>query len=152
MAGEYDSGEFIDTDFTTQKSPFAAPAAGPLRAPSREDVDRKVVEAQQKLVELKRAQEGLERERSALALRELESQIRKNRPLSELEQLEHQLRRAIDKQEFERAARLRDRGAVPATNQEDAPGVPQLFEDRLKGFLLRYDHLLLLWVLFLPTG
>jgi hypothetical protein len=51
----------------------------------------------------------VERERSTLALRELESQIRKNRPLSELEQLEHQLRRAIDKQEFERAAQLRDR-------------------------------------------
>jgi excinuclease UvrABC helicase subunit UvrB len=50
-----------------------------------------------------------ERERSVMALRELESQIQKNRPLSELEQLEHQLRRAIDKQEFERAARLRDR-------------------------------------------
>ena len=51
----------------------------------------------------------VERERSILALRELESQILKNRPLSELEQLEHQLRRAIDKQEFERAANLRDR-------------------------------------------
>jgi hypothetical protein len=50
-----------------------------------------------------------ERERSVVALRELESQIQKNRPLSELEQLEHQLRRAIDKQEFERAAHLRDR-------------------------------------------
>jgi hypothetical protein len=51
----------------------------------------------------------LERERSVMSLRELESQIQKNRPLSELEQLEHQLRRAIDKQEFERAAQLRDR-------------------------------------------
>ena len=50
-----------------------------------------------------------ERERSLTALRELISQIQKNRPLSELEQLEQQLRRAIDKQEFERAARLRDR-------------------------------------------
>ena len=50
-----------------------------------------------------------ERERSLTALRELASQIQKNRPLSELERLEHQLRRAIDKQEFERAARLRDR-------------------------------------------
>lgn len=50
-----------------------------------------------------------ERERSLVALRELESQIQKNRPLSELEKLEHQLRRAIDTQEFERAARLRDR-------------------------------------------
>ena len=66
MAGEYDSTEFIDTDFTSQKSPFAAPAAGPLRAPSPDDVNRKVVEAQQKLVELKRAQEELERERAGL--------------------------------------------------------------------------------------
>ena len=38
----------------------------PLRAPTREEVDRKVVEAQQKLAELKRAQEDLERERAAL--------------------------------------------------------------------------------------
>jgi hypothetical protein len=50
-----------------------------------------------------------EQERSIMALRELESQVQKNRPLSELEQLEHQLQRAIDRQEFERAARLRDR-------------------------------------------
>jgi DNA repair exonuclease SbcCD ATPase subunit len=60
MAGEYDSTEFIDTDFTAQKSPFAA------SAPTRDDTDRKVVEAQQKLVELKRAQEELERERAGL--------------------------------------------------------------------------------------
>jgi hypothetical protein len=68
MAGEYDATEFIDTDFQAHKSPYAtpAPAADPLRAPTREDVDRKVVEAQQKLAELKRAQEDLERERSAL--------------------------------------------------------------------------------------
>lgn len=58
MAGEYDSSEFIDSDFTAQKSPYTAP--------TREEVDRKVVEAQQKLVELKRAQEELERERSGL--------------------------------------------------------------------------------------
>ena len=68
MAAEYDTTEFVDTDFQTQKSPFAAttPAGDPLRAPTREEVDRKVVEAQQKLAELKRAQEGLERERAAL--------------------------------------------------------------------------------------
>jgi hypothetical protein len=50
-----------------------------------------------------------ERGRSLTALRELASQIEKNRPLSELERLEHQLRRAIERQEFERAAQLRDR-------------------------------------------
>src|SRR5450432_3279719 len=68
MAAEYDSTEFVDTDFQTHKSPFAATASpsDPLRAPTRDEVDRKVVEAQQKLAELKRAQDSLERERSAL--------------------------------------------------------------------------------------
>jgi hypothetical protein len=60
MAGDYDSTEFVDSDFTVHKSPFAA------GAPARDDVDRKVVAAQQKLVELKRAQEELERERAGL--------------------------------------------------------------------------------------
>ena len=41
-------------------------ASDPLRAPTRDEVDRKVVEAQQKLAELKRAQEDLERERASL--------------------------------------------------------------------------------------
>jgi hypothetical protein len=64
---EYDATEFIDTDFQTHKSPFAATSASdPLRAPTRDEVDRKVVEAQQKLAELKRAQDDLERERSSL--------------------------------------------------------------------------------------
>ena len=49
-----------------------------------------------------------EKNRSLTALRELASQIQKNRPLSQLEQLEQQLRRAIERQEFERAAELRD--------------------------------------------
>ena len=69
MAAEYDATEFIDSDFEAHKvpAPFAAaPAGDPLRAPTREEVDRKVVEAQQKLAELKRAQEDLERERAAL--------------------------------------------------------------------------------------
>src|SRR5450432_4104503 len=66
MAAEYDSTEFVDTDFQTHKSPFAATAGDPLRAPTRDEVDRKVVEAQQKLAELKCAQDSLERERSAL--------------------------------------------------------------------------------------
>jgi hypothetical protein len=58
MAGQHDSSEFIDTDFTARKPAFAAP--------TRDDTERKVVEAQQKLVELKRAQEELERERAGL--------------------------------------------------------------------------------------
>jgi hypothetical protein len=68
MAAEYDSTEFVDTDFQTHKSPIAAAvsASHPLRAPTRDEVDRKVVEAQQKLAELKRAQENLESERASL--------------------------------------------------------------------------------------
>jgi hypothetical protein len=50
-----------------------------------------------------------ERERSVAALRELAAQVQQNQPLSELEQLERQLHRAVERQEFERAAELRDR-------------------------------------------
>ena len=67
MASDYDATEFVDTDFQAHKSPYGTPAPNdPLRAPTRDEVDRKVVEAQQKLAELKRAQEDLERERAAL--------------------------------------------------------------------------------------
>ena len=57
MAGLHDSSEFIETDFTVHKS---------SAAPTREDTERKVLEAQQKLAELKRIQEELERERAGL--------------------------------------------------------------------------------------
>jgi len=50
-----------------------------------------------------------ERKRSQAALRELETQIRKRQPVSRVERLERELRQAIDRQEFERAAELRDR-------------------------------------------
>jgi|SRR3984957_5781530 len=64
---EYDATEFIDTDFQAHKTPSPfAPTNDPLRAPTRDEVDRKVVEAQQKLAELKRAQENLEHERASL--------------------------------------------------------------------------------------
>src|SRR5271169_6003114 len=67
MAADYDATEFVDTDFQAHKSPFTPTSASdPLRAPTRDDVDRKVVEAQQKLAELKRAQDSLERERASL--------------------------------------------------------------------------------------
>jgi chromosome segregation ATPase len=68
MASDYDAAEFVDGDFEQRPSPHPAAAAGlqPLRAPTREEVDSKVAETQQKLVELRRAQEELERERAAL--------------------------------------------------------------------------------------
>ncbi len=70
---------------------------------------REAVEKLEALEELEDETFAFERERSLAALRELMVQVQKNRPLSELEQLEKQLRRAIERQEFERAAQLRDR-------------------------------------------
>jgi hypothetical protein len=70
MPTQYDATEFVDTDYLAHRTPVAAApghaAAVPFRAPTREEVDLKVTEAQQKLAELKRAQEELERERAAL--------------------------------------------------------------------------------------
>jgi hypothetical protein len=66
---DYDPTDFVDNDFQAHKAPHSktAPGAGlPSRAPTREEVDSRVVETQQKLVELKRAQEELERERATL--------------------------------------------------------------------------------------
>lgn len=50
-----------------------------------------------------------ERKRSQAALRDLEKQIQRAQPVSPVERLQRQLRRAIERQEFERAAELRDR-------------------------------------------
>ena len=69
MATQYDATEFVDTDFQARKPSYATTttaATASLRAPTREEVDIKVTEAQQQLAELKRAQEELERERSTL--------------------------------------------------------------------------------------
>jgi hypothetical protein len=51
----------------------------------------------------------LERDRSLAALRELENQVQQRQPVSPVELLQRQLRHAIEQQEFERAAELRDR-------------------------------------------
>jgi hypothetical protein len=75
MSAEYDSTEFVDTDFQAHKTAggatsAAAPAGGGAgfssRPPSREEVEAKINSAHKQLAELKRAQEGLERERAAL--------------------------------------------------------------------------------------
>src|SRR5262245_7811398 len=69
MASDFDPADFVDSDFQAHKTPHAtmtSSGGSSLRAPTREEVDSKVVEAQQKLAELKRAQEELERERNAL--------------------------------------------------------------------------------------
>jgi len=70
MASQFDASEFVDDDFqmaqAAQKSGAKAVAADPKRAPSREEVDSKVGQMQDKLAELKRVQQELERERAVL--------------------------------------------------------------------------------------
>src|ERR1043165_999355 len=74
MSSEFDASEFVDNDFQAARksgSTAHAPSAVGLapagqRAPTREEVDSRVGEMQQKLADLKRAQEELERERAAL--------------------------------------------------------------------------------------
>ena len=68
MSSNYDASEFVDGDFQSQH-PSGSTNAGqgqPQRAPTREEVDGRVSDTHQKLAELKRAQEELERERAAL--------------------------------------------------------------------------------------
>jgi hypothetical protein len=74
MANELDASEFIDDDFQAARkspsavtgNPFATVVPEANRAPTREEVDSKVGETHQKLAELKRAQQELERERAGL--------------------------------------------------------------------------------------
>ena len=68
MSSDYDATEFIDGDLQPNKPAYSTASAGGTlqRAPSREEVDSKVAEAHQKLAELRRVQEDLERERAAL--------------------------------------------------------------------------------------
>jgi len=68
MSSDFDPADFVDNDFQGRKSSSTSALASNAasRAPSREEVDSKVMEAQQRLAELKRAQEELERERATL--------------------------------------------------------------------------------------
>src|SRR5438270_6403277 len=70
MSSDYDATDFIDNDFQAlskaSQNMATGAASASSRAPTREEVDSKVGETHQKLAELKRAQEELERERAGL--------------------------------------------------------------------------------------
>lgn len=73
MASEFDPSDFVDSDFQAAQKARAArvstlpsPANPGTRPPTREELDAKVSETQQRLTDLKRAQEALERERATL--------------------------------------------------------------------------------------
>jgi small-conductance mechanosensitive channel len=66
MASDFDASEFVDEDYRAPQASPSPGAEGESRAPTREEVDTRVNEMQQKLAELKRAQTDLERERATL--------------------------------------------------------------------------------------
>jgi hypothetical protein len=70
MASEQDATEFVDENYPPEQPALPGAGAGwsPAEesAPTLEEVDSQVTEKQQKLAELRRAQEELERERAAL--------------------------------------------------------------------------------------
>jgi hypothetical protein len=73
----------------------------------------------------------IERERALDALRDMAEGIEHNRPLSEEERLENELRAAVSREEFERAAVLRDRiGALRARQQAARPATRGAASDR----------------------
>jgi ribosomal protein S7 len=63
-----------------------------------------------------------ERDRSLLTLNEMVAELEKARPVSQVERLETELRAAVDKQEFERAAVLRDKIRDLKKQTSPAPG------------------------------
>lgn len=73
MASTFDESDFIDSDYQSASAPAptaatqtAAPVVAPQKPPTREELESKVSQTQQRLLELKRAQEELERERAGL--------------------------------------------------------------------------------------
>jgi hypothetical protein len=67
MASQFDDSDFVDREYLNAQTGYTATAAGVAhRPPTTEELDSRASEAHQKLAELKRAQEELERERAAL--------------------------------------------------------------------------------------
>jgi len=72
-----------------------------------------------------------EYERSLVALRAMSRQIRKSKPLGTVERLEQDLQQAVQREEFERAAELRDRLRVLKEDGSDSvPSAPVKQERR----------------------
>jgi len=110
MPSEFDPSEFVDQDFEAgRRTPGVAPAAttlsgDPTRAPSREELEARVGTMQNKLSELKRAQQELERERSELEeTRRRQAEFTKGR-----QEMEQHLTRGIGLLEESEFAARRD--------------------------------------------
>ena len=73
------------------------------------DIIREALKKIENLEDVDAEEFHMEKKRSHQALKELEAEIAKKRPLSRSEQLQKELTEAIEKEEFEKAAKLRDR-------------------------------------------
>ncbi len=98
MASEYDPSEFVDSDFqSAQRTSTAVATAAPAfaseasRAPTRAEVEAKVGDMHNKLAELKRAQQELERERADLE----ETRRRQNEFTKGRQEMEQHLTRGV---------------------------------------------------------
>lgn len=110
MGGDLDHSDFVDPDYPVGRRPAvspaisgigSAPAPGP-RPPSAQEIHQQVTAAQQALIELKRRQEELERERTQLE----EARRRRLEFAQGREEMLHHLTRGIGLlDEAEQAAR-----------------------------------------------
>ena len=98
MASEYDPSEFVDSDFqSAQRTGTSVATAVPAfagdsgRAPTRAEVEAKVGDMHNKLAELRRAQQELERERADLE----ETRRRQNEFTKGRQEMEQHLTRGI---------------------------------------------------------
>lgn len=98
MASEYDPSEFVDSDFqSAQRTGTSVATAVPSfasdasRAPTRAEVEAKVGDMHNKLAELRRAQQELERERADLE----ETRRRQNEFTKGRQEMEQHLTRGI---------------------------------------------------------
>lgn len=111
MASEFDPSEFVDADFQSAQRTGAAVvaaaapiAADPNRAPSRAEVEARVGDMHNKLAELRRAQQELERERADLE----ETRRRQNEFTKGRQEMEQHLTRGIGLLEEAEFATRRD--------------------------------------------
>lgn len=132
MASQFDESDFIDREYQTSQGPYAAAprSSGGItfRPPTREELDTRVGAAQQKLAELRRAQEALERERAALEearRRRLEFQTGRS------EMLQHLTRGValMDKAEMEARRNAEQMAKTLACLREALAGIEGIQED-----------------------
>jgi len=107
-----------DQDYLERWRPYlvrmnaAASAAMTLEQGSHDqalEIIRVAIERIEALAEMEDETFLFERTRSLASLHDLAAQIQETRPVSAMERLERQMERAINRQDFERAAELRDR-------------------------------------------